>query len=267
MLPEILLLESPDKKSTIKIESGELISYQKNGEELIHKKGEPGWRNSDTEMFPIIGPTELNNFSVATDRGTAKQDQHGILRELKYELKDKSNNSARFEKIYVANTKVTNSKYPEKSTEPDVFWPYNFQFSKSFLLTNEALHVHFDIVSEKGMPFMLGYHPAFKLTGENVELVHTSEKQVTLQDILKVGDLALPFLETNTITLVKKSGLNLKIETKGFEHFMCWTPVPNMLCIEPITKYPYIEKKELGKEMFEISKGKEHFEVSIMPFS
>ncbi len=266
MLPEVLSLESPDKKSTIKIESGELISFQKNGEELIHKKGEPGWRNSDTEMFPIIGPTESNNFSVVTDRGTAKQDQHGILRELKYMLNKKSKNSAVFEKNYVANTKVNNAKFPEKSTQQDVFWPYNFQFSKSFLLTNEALQVHFDIISEKGMPFMLGYHPAFKLSGDNVELVHTTEKQVTLQDILKVGDLALPFLDTSRITLVKKSGLNLKIETKGFEHFMCWTPVPNMLCIEPITKYPYTGQKELRQEMFEISEGIEHFEVSIIPF-
>lgn len=266
MLPEILSLESPDKKSTIKIESGELISYQKNDEELIHKKGEPGWRNSDTEMFPIIGPTESNNFSVVTDRGTAKQDQHGILRELNYVLKVSSKNSARFEKIYVANTKVANAKFPAKSTQQDVFWPYNFQFTKSFLLTNETLHVHFDIVSEEGMPFMLGYHPAFKLSGENDELVQTTKKQVALNDILKVGDLALPFLDTSAITLVKKCGLNLKIETKGFHHFMCWTPVPNMLCIEPITKYPYTGEKELSKKMFEISKGKEHFDVSITPF-
>ncbi len=267
MLNEIVTIESPNKKSMVKMEVGELISYQKNGEELIHKKGEPGWRNSDTEMFPIIGPTEANNFNVVTERGIAKQDQHGILRELNYELKENSKNSARFEKIYVANTKVPNAKFPKKSTQAEVFWPYNFQFSKTFLLTNEALHVHFDIVCEKGMPFMLGYHPAFKLSGENIELVQTTQKQITLQDILDVGDLALPFLYTNEINLVKKSGFNLKIETKGFDHFMCWTPVPDMLCIEPITKYPYTGEKQLNKEMFQISKGKEHFEVTITPFS
>lgn len=266
MLNEIVTIESPDKKSIVKIESGELISYRLNNEELIHQKGQPGWRYSDTEMFPIIGPTESYNFTVGTERGDVKQDQHGILRELKYALKKSSRNSAVFDKRYVANTKVKNSKFPEKSTQPEVYWPYDFEFSKSFLLTNSTLHVYFDIVCEKGMPFMLGYHPAFKLSGENTEFVQTGQKQITLQDILDVGDVALPLLNTNTIILIKKSGANLKIETKGFGNFMCWTPVPNMLCIEPITKYPYINAKELSKSMFHISEGEEYFEVIITPF-
>jgi len=267
MLKEIVIIESPDKNSIVKIESGELISYRLNNEELMHQKGQPGWRNSDTEMFPIIGPTESYNFSVGTERGNAKQDQHGILRELKYELKKSSKNSAVFYKNYVANTKVKNSKFPEKSNQPEVYWLYNFEFSKSFLLTNEALHVYFDIVCEKGMPFMLGYHPAFKLSGESTEFVHTAQKQITLQDILDVGDVALPLLNSSNVSLIKKSGANIKIETKGFGNFMCWTPIPDMLCIEPITKYPYIKEKELSKSMFQISNGVEHFEVIITPFS
>jgi hypothetical protein len=80
MEPQILV--SPDKYSIVKIDQGELVSFLKNKEELIHQKGEPGWRNSDTEMFPVIGPTEATNFMISTPKGNAIQDQHGLLREL-----------------------------------------------------------------------------------------------------------------------------------------------------------------------------------------
>jgi len=70
-----LILISPDKNSVVKIDKGELVSFLKNDEELIHQKRQPGWRNSDTEMFPVIGPTEVNGFMVATPKGNAVQDQ------------------------------------------------------------------------------------------------------------------------------------------------------------------------------------------------
>ncbi|MDF1518420.1 MAG: aldose 1-epimerase, partial [Lutibacter sp.] len=90
MEPQILI--SPDKNSIVKIEKGELVSFLKNDEELIHQKGLPGWRNSDTEMFPVIGPTEATDFVVSTPKGNAIQDQHGLLRELIYTLMDSCEN-------------------------------------------------------------------------------------------------------------------------------------------------------------------------------
>ena len=78
---EVTLI-SNDKLSIVKIDNGELVSYIKNDEELIHQKGNPGWRNSDTEMFPIIGPTEFNAFIVSTPKGDCIQYQHWLLIEL-----------------------------------------------------------------------------------------------------------------------------------------------------------------------------------------
>ena len=65
------VITSEDKESTVVIDDGELVSYSFYGEELIHQKGDRGWRNADTEMFPIIGPTEANGFKVNTKRGEA----------------------------------------------------------------------------------------------------------------------------------------------------------------------------------------------------
>lgn len=261
-----MILISEDKNSIVSIDKGELVSYKKDGEELIHQKGQPGWRNSDTEMFPLIGPTETNDFMVSTPIGIVPQDQHGLLRELDYKLLKSDENSAVFHKKYVANTKVTNSKYPEKSTKELVYWPYNFEFKKTYQLTNESLTVSFEIQSEKGMPFMLGYHPAFKLNGDGLELCKTNSHTATIQNIMDGGSSAYPILNTDEITLIKEKGLSIMIRTEGFGNFMLWTEVTNMLCIEPITKYPYSNKKELSSNLFNISKGNEQFKVEIKPF-
>ena len=71
---------------TVVIEKGELISFKKDSVEYIHQKGSKGWRNSDIEMFPVIGPTSKNKYTVHTKKGDAIQDQHGLLRELEYVL-------------------------------------------------------------------------------------------------------------------------------------------------------------------------------------
>ncbi|SDX84204.1 Aldose 1-epimerase [Lutibacter oricola] len=260
-------LTSPNKLVSVSIENGELISYLKNGEELIHQKGSAGWRNSDTEMFPVIGPTSDKDYLVNTPKGNAVQDQHGILRELTYNLKNSSSNTAVFQKKYSANTIVKNSKFPEKSSAENLHWPYNFNFEKSFELTNNSLKITFNIECEKNMPFMLGYHPAFKLSGDNSEVISTSNNNISLQNIIDSGASAYPILNTSELTLVKEKGCNVNIKTSGYNNFMLWTEVPNMLCIEPITAYPYVEGKMLNKKLFNTAKETNFFEVLITPIN
>ncbi|MHB1107291.1 MAG: aldose 1-epimerase [Lutibacter sp.] len=251
----------------VKIDQGELVSFLKNKEELIHQKGEPGWRNSDTEMFPVIGPTEAADFTVVTPKGKAIQDQHGLLRELTYRLTENGENFAIFQKVYSSNTIIKNSKFPEKSPKEKLYWPYDFNFKKTYILTNESLKITFKLESEKGMPFMLGYHPAYKLSGDKSEICKTRNNEISIQKIMDGGSTAYPVLNTQEITLIKKKGFNISIKTKGFDNFMLWTEVPNMLCIEPITAYPYTEEAEpLSEKLFNLSNGTDYFEVVIKPF-
>lgn len=241
------------------IEAGELVSYKIDGHEYIHQKGSPGWRNSDTEMFPIIGPTSEADFQVKTPRGKAVQDQHGLLRELDYVLISKSLTEVVYQKEYAANTKVTNSKYPEKSTAEQLFWPYDFNFQKSFSLLDDGLEISFKIIGEEGMPFMLGYHPAFKLHVENPS-IEVNEKVISLEEVLAVGNRALQVPNCENILLKDKK--NLSIKTEGFGNFMLWTEVPNMVCIEPITFYPYAvgaDKLHMGFD--ELKQGPRVFKV------
>ena len=249
------------------IAAGELISYRKGDHEFIHQKGSPGWRSSDTEMFPVIGPTAEANFEVKTPKGTAIQDQHGLLRELTYIEVSHSETKSSFTKKYVANTAVKNSKYPNKSTAKNLVWPYSFEFQKNYELKEEGLEITFEISAEKGMPFMLGYHPAFKLHTQKVSVIpEKAENAISLPAIKAVGSRAYQVANCESIRLHDER--ELQIRTEGFGHFMLWTEVDNMVCIEPITFYPYAVAQPSLHEGFMYLNGETPiFKVFLCPIS
>ena len=256
-------IELATKNSTVSIENGELISFKMNNTEYMHQKGSKGWRNTDIEMFPVIGPTSKNNFRMQTNNGAAIQDQHGLLRELNYALISSDKNTAKFIKKYKKNTQISNSKFPKKSTEEYLFWPYDFTFEKNFTLENSILKIEFIIRSEKEMPFMLGYHPAFLLSNTGTDTLVTNDKKITLEEIYKVGHNAFPVLNTNKIILENTDKNHLEISTTGFNNFMLWTAVNNMLCIEPITQYTSYTNQKFSEDNMRLSKGKNIFSIAI----
>jgi hypothetical protein len=247
----------------VKIDEGELVGYSVLGQEYIHQKGSPGWRSSDTEMFPIIGPTNEADFRVTTPNGAAVQDQHGLLREMAYQLVSESRTKLVFNKKYTSGSPVKNSKYPSKSTQEYLSWPYSFEFMKSFEISEKGLRIQFKITAEEGMPFMLGYHPAFKLYSENASIT-TPDTTITVQEVLRAGSRALPVMDCNSLTLRDVGKLSLR--TEGFGNFMLWTEVPNMICIEPISFYPYaVGQKDLHKGFQTINGSESIFSVTIQP--
>lgn len=249
------------KEKSSKIDAGELVSYQVDGYEYIHQKGSPGWRSSDTEMFPIIGPTAEAKFQVQTPKDIAIQDQHGLLREMEYERVSQTETNVLFQKEYKARTPIKNSKYPEKSNREYVFWTYDFLFQKQFLLTESGLEITFTVSGERDTPFMLGYHPAFKLYSKKPKII-VGEKTISLKEILAVGNRAYQVAGCEEIIL--KDEKQLRIKTEGFGNFMLWTEVSNMVCIEPITFYPYAVKQRNLYEGFQyLGNGAKTFKVWI----
>ncbi|MEW7280530.1 aldose 1-epimerase [Aquimarina sp. 2201CG1-2-11] len=258
-------LKSEDNHSKVLIRDGQLCNYQFLETEIMHQQGDPGWSNTEIEMFPIIGATKGNNFSVATPKKEAKLDQHGILRAMNYSLKNTATpNSVSFYKAYTADTLVANPKFPEKSTLASLSWPYNFEFTKTFKLTNTSLRVTFEIHSEEGMPFMIGFHPALKIYTSN-PLFEFKDKKIPLTDVLETGSTAFPVQDCDDLTLSNNGKVNVNIKSPGFKHLMLWSPSSNMACIEPITFYPAsVSEKNLYKG-FEYSSGHEIFETIISP--
>lgn len=255
----MLTLQYENQK--VQIEAGELVSYMVDGHEYIHQKGSPGWRNSDTEMFPIIGPTADAGFQVQTPRDFAIQDQHGLLRELDYTLIKQTDWVATFKKTYTARTPVKNSKYPEKSNKQFLFWTYDFEFEKQFSLSENGLEIRFTVSAERDTPFMLGYHPAFNLVTKN-PVVLAEENAISLPQVLAVGSKAFKVIGYDEVILKDKN--ELKISAEGFGNFMLWTEVTNMICIEPITFYPYdVEQKKLHEGFQYLKENKKEFKVRL----
>ncbi|RCS26071.1 aldose 1-epimerase [Polaribacter sp. WD7] len=257
----ILFLEN--KTTVVTIEKGELISFKKDNNEYIHQKGNIGWRKSDDEMFPVIGPTNKNNFKVHTKKGDAIQDQHGLLRELEYENISSDDNSATFIKKYKKNTLIKNSKYPKKSTEENLFWPFDFSFEKHFYLKDTILTITFIVNSDANMPFMLGYHPAFLLSNSGKETFISNNTVYHLKDVYKAGSNAFPVLNSDTIILKNIGKNDVEISTTGFHNFMLWTEVDNMVCIEPITHYTSYTNQKFSENNMTLSKGKNVFSVTL----
>lgn len=246
---------------SVRIDAGELVGYQVAGHEYIHQKGSPGWRSSDTEMFPIIGPTNEAGFRVHVSKGNAIQDQHGLLRELDYERLSHTDAKAVYKKTYRAGTPVENSKYPEKSTARLLIWPFNFEFTKTYELHKAGLEITFGVSGDQDMPFMLGYHPAFKLHTTN-PIILANDKTISLEEVLEVGSRALEV--PNCDSLLLKDGNELLVRTEGFGNFMLWTEVPNMVCIEPISFYPYaVPQKELFEGFQYLAEAQQEFKVFI----
>jgi len=257
-----ITIYSLDKKSSASFDMGELVSYVRENEEFMHNKEHDGWAYSDTEMFPIIGPTQANNYTVSTPLGECKQDQHGLLREMTYKLESQTAQSVTYSKKYTAGSIILNSKYPKRSTQKELFWNYDFLFTKTFEITNDALLVHFQFECASGMPYMLGYHPAFVLSGYGNEYFEWKGGSVTLSEIMYGGNTAYPVLNQQEILLIKDSGFYVKLKTTGFTNFMLWSPAPNMVCIEPITQYPDASQINSQQNM-KLSCGKESFSVEI----
>jgi hypothetical protein len=249
----------------LNIDAGELVGYQVEGHQYIHQKGSPGWGSSDTEMFPIIGPTAEAGFQVQTPKDVAIQDQHGLLRELKYELIFQTATEVVFKKSYTARTPVKNSKYPEKSNKQFLFWTYDFEFEKKFKLTDDGLEISFIVSGERDTPFMLGYHPAFNLVTENPVII-AEEHRISLAEVIAVGSRAFKVIGYEEVVLKDKN--ELRIRTEGFGNFMLWTEVPNMICIEPITFYPYeVEQKNLHDGFQYLQDSSKTFKVYISVYN
>ncbi|MCX2720623.1 aldose 1-epimerase [Lentiprolixibacter aurantiacus] len=248
---------------TVRIDQGELVGYSYGKFELIHQKGQRGWGHSDTEMFPIIGPTADTAYRVQVPKGNAIQDQHGLLRELDYEQVSVTENSASYRKSYTAGTVVKNSKYPDRSPMQYLIWPYSFEFTKTFELTYKGLTVSFEIKGEADMPYMLGYHPAFNLITENPR-IEAGEHEITLGEVMQAGSRALEI--PNACELVLQDQCRITVKTNGFDNFMLWTEVPNMLCIEPVTYYPNTKSQQFLHEGFDyLSREGKLYTVHIIP--
>jgi len=86
-------------------------------------------------------------------------------------------------------------------------------------------------------------------------VVEANGQQISLAEILAVGNRAFEIQDCTYLVLHDEKIVKLK--SSGFRHFMCWTEVSNMICLEPITFYPYAVAQEDLHDGFDAIEGGE----------
>ncbi|NNG10496.1 MAG: aldose 1-epimerase, partial [Arenibacter sp.] len=93
-------------------------------------------------------------------------------------------------------------------------------------------------------------------------VIKSDNVSYSIEEVMAAGDKALEVENTTTLFLVDEKELILK--SKGFGSYMLWSPVPTMVCIEPISFYPYaVDQSQLSDGFRYLNKEAEVFEIQI----
>ena len=132
------------------------------------------------------------------------------------------------------------------------------------------------------MPYMFGWHPAFKVNGNSkdgmFEIVDSDGiKQYRLEELISdVSQAKGPILIADSDYIAygnKSTGIGFYLDARNFGNFMLWSPGKDagMFCIEPVTQIPVDPKKQAyftdGK--FESLKpsSRKDYSITITPFN
>ena len=275
-----------NKKISIEIFQGQIINLKKESFEYFHGGGKSeesknnldkkGWSNSEIIMFPIVGPAK--EFCVNVDESSFSQDQHGVARILTFDEKKTSDKSICLTQTHDGKTLINNPKYlPSNKRPKNLEWPFAYTLEKQINLSDDKVIVTLTLInqSNEDMPYMLGWHPAFRVLGDDDNLFETDNgKQFNLNDILTASIDGAYILEgINSIKYTnRKTGRGVELLAKDFGNMMLWSPGKDagMFCTEPVTHLPdFAERNFLfHNNHFNLLKpsDKKTYSVTIHPF-
>ena len=232
----------------IKHTGAELCSLKDNSNKEYIWNGNPAfWGKHSPVLFPIVGT--LKNNSYQHDNVQYQLSRHGFAREMEFELIDKQENCATFSLVASPETK-------EK-------FPFDFDLHLIYTLKNKSLTIEYKVFNngESKMPFSIGAHPAFDLSGnfENYSLAFEKEETLnyylleeglisnaTNELTLDKNELHLNYelfandalffkkITSKSITILENSKPFLKVSYSDFPDLGIWTPQnAPFICIEP----------------------------------
>ncbi len=239
----------------VSVHKGRVCSLKKNGVEFMHgasksqelqdEDDKKGWSKSEITMFPLIGPAE--DYCMRVGSYSAPLDGHGLTRNFSFEIVFHKKNHLKLRQKYLAHSLIKNKKYVKGNGRPEYLsWPFSYVLDKDIEIIENEVHVRLSVEnsSDRKMPFMLGWHPAFKFLS-NAEGAYFSveSKKHSLNEVLGAPGGVI-FVDGKKISFRNnENNLGLDMETKGFSHFMLWSPgrEAGMVCIEPVTHLPEVE--------------------------
>ena len=243
----IITISNSQLSATINTLGAELISLVKNNKNYIWQVDETYWNKTSPILFPIVG--RLKNDSYTYNGETYELPRHGFARNIEFSFDKRSEHQVIFELNETEETKTV--------------YPFNFKLLMAYTLMDNELVIEYFVrnQSDEVLPFSIGAHPAFAITGnfENYSLkfnkedsfethhlenesfngkttlVETRNNSIALNYALFEKD-ALVFKnhKIQSVTIQEDGGNYVKVSFEGFPDLGIWTKInAPFICIEP----------------------------------
>ena len=256
-MSKIITLQHGSLKAEVNPENGQLVSFSSNGIEYFHDGGKPsfegsGWRNSEVVPYPLFGPADKQEVKVGEK--VFSLEQHGISRHTKENsfllINQENNNILTLIQSYDGRD-INNPKYKHGNGHPEYMNWLPYTLEKTFKLTDEGIVCQLKLTnnSDVVMPYMIGWHPAFKVLGsvdEGEFLNNNGMCIATLEEVISQSIIppeeALTLKGINSVTYRNKNnGEGVRVSSNDFSNnIMLWSPDydAGMICIEHTSQLP-----------------------------
>jgi len=227
----------------------ELLSLQKNNENILWNRDSIFWGDSALVLFPFIGRNYEDTYTYKNK--SYNQPIHGFACRSEFSVKQQSQNSITFQLV--------------DSNETFQNYPFHFNFEITYTLNDTGLEVQFFVTntSKESMYYTLGYHPGFMLHKalENYRILFPNaskpQEMCIVPKCMLTGEIKDFNLKNNTLTLSKDLFTNsariltgvgnkailettdsikiVELEFENFENIVLWQTLnsdANFICIE-----------------------------------
>ncbi|MDE1856989.1 MAG: hypothetical protein KGH98_02800 [Candidatus Micrarchaeota archaeon] len=216
--------------------NSQMYSLKSGGVEVMWGGGGPGekpakgWPSSEIVMFPIVGPAPKERIRV---NGKAyPMSQHGIARDLPWEIVEQKPNSVTMVQVYEAGGRVTGKKGAVSE------FPISYRLTKTYSIDNGALNFNLVVenTGENDMPYAVGWHPTFRaLENSFVEVRngHDFVGSAPIERIAEAGGNVMVFEKSNRVVYATPE-FHVVME-HDFGILQLWNKGEGLVGIEPIT--------------------------------
>ena len=243
----IITIKDNNYSASINSNGAELFKFKKDKTNYIWTIDEQFWNKTSPILFPIVG--RLKNDSYTLNGIEYKLPRHGFARGCEFEVVHKKENEVLFSL--------------RESEETLKMFPFEFELQIRYTLVESKLTISYEVInhSENSMPFNIGAHPAFAMTGnfedyslqfnkdENFETHHLENELFNGKTTFvesRIGNILLSYslfekdalvfkhIKSYEVSILKENNPYLKINFEGFPFLGIWTKQnAPFLCIEP----------------------------------
>lgn len=243
----IITIKDNNYSASINSNGAELFEFTKDKTNYIWTIDEQFWNKTSPILFPIVG--RLKNDSYTLNEKEYKLPRHGFARDCEFEVIHQKENEVAFSL--------------RESEETLKIFPFEFELQIRYTLVESKLTILYEVInhSENSMPFNIGAHPAFAITGnfedyslqfnkdENFETHHLENELFNGKTTFvksRIGNIPLSYslfekdalvfnhLKSNEVSILKENNPYLKIDFESFPFLGIWTKQnAPFLCIEP----------------------------------